>query len=309
MSSKQKEFSSLLELMRALPDEQTAIDHFTAIRWRDGEFCPYCGSTSLYHFSDKRTHKCADCRQRFSIKVGTIFEDSKLSLRTWMLAVWYVTQHKKIISSVQLAKDLDITQKSAWFVMHRLRHAARTRSFNKPMGGEVEIDETFVGGKARNKRYSQRGKSGVTGGTGKAIVVGALQRKGRVVARVVENVRAETLERFVDETVSPSVELVATDKWVGYKHLGKKYPHVAVDHADGEYVRGRAHTNGVESFWAQLKRQIYGTHHWVSRKHLERYVDESTWRHNRRDLPEAPRFDSLLEMSDGRRLRYAELIA
>ena len=139
MSSKQKNFSSLLELMRALPDEQTAIDHFTTIRWRDGEFCPYCGSTKVYHFSNMRTHKCGDCRQRFSIKVGTIFEDSKLPLRTWMLAVWYVTQHKKSISSVQLAKDLDITQKSAWFVMHRLRHAARTRSFNKPMGGEVDV--------------------------------------------------------------------------------------------------------------------------------------------------------------------------
>jgi transposase-like protein len=308
MPWKQKEFSSLLELTRALPDEQSAIDHFTAIRWRDGAFCPYCGSTKVYHFSDKRTHKCGDCRQRFSIKVGTVFEDTKLPLRTWFLAIWYVTQHKKSVSSVQLAKDLHVTQQTAWFMMHRLRHAARTRSFTKPMGGEVEIDETFVGGKARNKRHDQRGKSGVTGGAGKAIVVGAVQRKGRVAARVVENVRADTLMQFVRETVSPRVELVATDKWVGYKHLGKEFPHVAVDHAEGEYVRGRAHTNSVESFWAQLKRQIYGTHHWVSRKHLGRYVDESVWRHNRRGLDEAPRFDNIIANADGR-LRYADLIA
>jgi transposase-like protein/IS1 family transposase len=308
MPSKQKEFSSVLELMRALPDEQSAIDHFTAIRWKEGEFCPYCGSVRVYHFSDKRTHKCGDCRARFSIKVGTIFEDSKLPLRTWMLAVWYITSHKKGISSTQLAKDLEVTQKTAWFMMHRLRHAARTRSFNRPLGGEVEVDETFIGGKARNKHKDKRGTSGVTGGAGKAIVAGAIERRGRVVARVVENVRAETLMQFVRETIAPNVELVSTDKWVGYKHLGKEYPHVAVDHADGEYVRGRAHTNTIEGYWSQLKRQIFGIHHWVSGKHLSRYVDESSWRYNRRATDDAPRFNDFLAATDGR-LRYAELIA
>jgi transposase-like protein len=147
-------FDSLLELTEAFPDEQTCIDHLRAIRWKSGPFCPYCGSTKVYHFSDKRTHKCGDCRQRFSIKVGTIFEDSKLALRRWYIAVWMITSHKKGIGSVLLAKDLKITQKSAWFVMHRLRFAARTKSFNRPPKGEIEADEAFLGARERNKHVT-----------------------------------------------------------------------------------------------------------------------------------------------------------
>jgi len=225
-----------------------------------------------------------------------------------MLAVWFITSHKKGIASTQLAKDLDVTQKTAWFMMHRLRHAARTRSFNRPLGGEVEMDETFIGGKAKNRHKDKRGNSGTTGGDGKAIVAGAIERKGRVAARVVENVRADTLTTFALETISPNVDLVSTDKWVGYKHISKHFPHVAVDHADGEYVRGRAHTNTIEGYWSQLKRQIFGIHHWVSGKHLSRYVDESTWRFNRRDIEEAPRFNAILAESDGR-LKYRELVS
>jgi transposase-like protein/IS1 family transposase len=301
-------FNSLLELMKATPDEDAAVAHFTALRWKDGEFCPHCGHDRLYHYEDKRLHKCPQCQEKFSIRFGTIFEDSRLPLRTWMLAIWYVSSHKKGIASTQLAKDLGVTQKTAWFMMHRLRYTARTRSFNRQLEGEVEVDETFVGGKARNRHKDKRGKSGTTGGDGKAIVAGAVQRKGRVVAKVVENVRADTLTKFVREAVSANVELVVTDKWVGYKHLGKEFPHEAVDHAAGEYRRGSAHTNTIEGYWSQLKRQIFGTHHWVSGKHLGRYVDESAWRYNRREASEGLRFDDFLTGTDGR-LTYKKLIA
>lgn len=155
-------FNSLLQLMSAVPDEQAAIEHFTSIRWKSGVFCPHCGSMRVYHFSEKRNHKCGECRKRFSIKVGTIFEDSKIPLRQWMLAIWLITSHKKGIASTQLAKDIGVTQKTAWFMLRRLRYAAQTKSFNGPLGGEVESDKTFIGGKEKNKHAWQRtgGKQG-----------------------------------------------------------------------------------------------------------------------------------------------------
>ena len=304
-------FNTLLEFTEAIPDEDAAIAHFEAIRWKQGEYCFRCGHDHIYRYTSKRLYKCAQCAERFSIRAGTIFEDSRLPLRTWMLAIWFISSHKKGIASTQLAKDLGVTQKTAWFMMHRLRHAASTRAFNRQLEGMVEADETFVGGKAKNLHKDKRGKSGKTGGAGKPIVAGAIERKGRIIAKVVPNVRADTLTEFVRGAVSQRADILVTDKYVGYKHIGKAFPyvpHIAIDHAAGEYVRGLFHTNSIESYWSQLKRQIFGIHHWVSGKHLGRYVDESAWRFNRRAIDEAPRFDEFLACTDGR-LTYAELIA
>src|SRR5947209_2490898 len=171
-----KHFETLEELTAAFPDEQTCIRHFRAIRWANGPFCPYCGGTKIYHFADDKTHKCGECRQRFSIKVGTIFEDTKLPLKKWFIAIWLITSHKKGIASTQLARDVGVTQKTAWFMTHRLREAAKTKSFNRPLSGEVEVDETFVGGKAKNRHVGKRGSGRGDIGSGKTPVGGASER-------------------------------------------------------------------------------------------------------------------------------------
>jgi transposase-like protein len=299
---KQKEFSSLLELTKAIPDEKAAVEHFTAIRWKNGEFCPYCGHDRLYHFGDGKTHKCAECRQRFSIKVGTILEDSKLPLRTWMLAVWFISSHKKGIASTQLAKDLGVTQKTAWFIMHRLRHAARTRSFNRPLRGDVEADETFMGGSDGNRLTRKRGMKK------KAVVIGLMERTGELRAHQIE--RPGLVGREVLKHVAPGARLL-TDEYYPYRTAAQKggYVHETVNHRSEEYVRGDVHNNNLEGYWSQLKRQIYGIHHWVSKKHLDRYVGESVWRFNRRALTEAFRFNELLAVTYGSRLTYPQLIA
>lgn len=301
------EFKSLFDLLRAIPDEQAAIDHFTAIRWRSGKFCPLCGSTRLIHtFSDRRTHKCGDCRRRFSIKVGTIFQDTKIPLQKWLMAVWMLTSHKKGIASTTLARDIDVTQKTAWFMLHRLRHAAVTESFNHPLSGEVEVDETYVGGKNRNRHRGD--PKNLRGTAGKAAVIGALSRDGGIVAAVIENTDTETLDGFVHAFVQPG-SMVSTDEHSGYRHLGRTYKHGVVRHGLGEYVNGAFHTNGIEGYWSLLKRQIIGIHHWVSHKHLPRYVSEMAWRFNRRDQLDGVRVNQLLACANGRRLPYAELIA
>jgi transposase-like protein/IS1 family transposase len=303
-----KQFASLIEMVRAFPDEQSCIDHLRALRWQDGAFCPYCGSERVYDFSDGRTHKCADCRQRFSIKVGTIFEDSKVPLQKWFMAIYLATSHKKGIASTQLARDIGVTQKTAWFMVHRLRSAMETQSFNAPLEGEVEVDETFVGGKAHNKHANKRdGKPGGTA-SGKAIVVGAVQRKGKVVARKIEDVSARTLTEFVRKNVADTVELVSTDQWTGYRHLRHEFPHEIIKHAAKEYVRGKVHTQTIEGFWSLLKRGIVGIYHHVSAKHLDRYVAEFTYRYNTRSAGEGERMNSYLARVGGR-LTYRALTA
>jgi transposase-like protein len=301
-----RNFDSLFDLMDAFPDEQVCIDHLRAIRWRDGEFCPYCGGNRVYHFSDRKTFKCGDCRERFSIKVGTIFECTKLPLRKWFMAIWMITNHPKGIASTTLAKDLKITQKSAWFVMHRLRHAARTNSFNAPLDGTVETDTTFVGGREKNKHADKR-TPGSQGGANKAVVLGTLKRDGELRTAHIEDTKAATIHGFVKANVEQGSNLM-TDEDRSFVGMDGHFNVESVCHSAGEYVRGDIHTNGIESVWALFKRQIYGIHHWVSDKHLNRYLSEMTWRFNRRDMKPSPRMNDIFTCVEGR-LTYKALIA
>jgi transposase-like protein len=285
--------------MEAFPDEQACVDHLRAIRWRDGEFCPHCGGNKIYHFSDRKTFRCGDCRERFSIKVGTIFQGTKLPLRKWFMAIWMITNHPKGIASVTLAKDLKITQKSAWFMLHRLRHAARTNSFNALLKGDVEADTTFVGGKEKNKHAKDR-KGGTQGGAGKAVVLGMVEREGELRAAHVTDTKAETLQGKVRENVAKG-SAVLTDEDTAFIGLDKDFTHLTICHSSGEYVRmgGYVRTNTSESVWALLKRQIVGIHHWVSPKHLQKYVDEMSWRFNRRDMETTARMNDIFCCVEG----------
>lgn len=302
-----KQFNTLLEMMEAFPDEQSAIDHLRAIRWKNSPYCPDCGSDKVYHFSDNRTHKCGACRKRFSIKVGTIFEDSKLPLRKWFMTIWLITSHKKGIASTQLAKDIGVTQKSAWFMLHRLRHAAQTRSFQRPLQGEVESDETFIGGKEKNKHRSQR-TGGKQGGKGKAVVMGVLERGGELRTTHMPNLQVRNVQGVIRANVKAGSNIM-TDEHTSFVGLSRDYHHHTVNHSAGQYVKNfYNHTNSIEGVWSLFKRQIVGTHHYLSPKHLFRYLGEMTWRFNLRNMGEGDRMNALIGQSQGR-LRYKELIA
>jgi ISXO2 transposase-like protein/transposase-like zinc ribbon protein len=309
---------TLIQAVRYFADADKALEFMATLRWPDGVVvCPNCGGTEVKFISTRRLWECKEKHERrqFSIKVGTIFEDSPLGLDKWLPAVWMIANDRNGISSAELGRAVGVTQKSAWFMLHRIRLAMQTGTFRR-MSGEVEAAETFVGGKSAFMHKDKRNrvfKGKALGGTvGKTPVLGILERQGPdghsvVSAKVVPNVRLRTLSPVVRRNIVEGSR-VFTDASYSYQDLSDTYAHEVVDHAE-EYVRGKVHTNGLENFWSLLKRALKGTYVSVEPFHLAAYIDEQVFRYNNRKTNDANRFVDVLVNIVGRRITYKELIA
>ena len=302
---------TLIEAIRYFADPDTCIQFMIPLRWPEGIVCPRCGSREHSYLATRRVWKCKGCKKQFSIKLGTVMEDSPLPLDKWLAGIWMIANDKNGISSYEIHRGLGITQKSAWFLLHRIRLAMQTGTFQKLIG-TVEADETFVGGKAINMHKSKREeKIPGTGATGKTAVMGILRRTteeqvSQVVATVIPNIRRATVQGEVRKNVEPGSQ-VYTDSLASYNGLAPDYVHKTIDHAVA-YVAERVHTNGMENFWSLLKRMVKGTYVHVSPEHLTRYVDEEAFRFNKRDKNDGTRFTQTLGGVSGKRLTYKRLI-
>ncbi len=312
--------NTLIEAIKYFQDEQVCIDAVAAMRWPDGPVCPECETLNPYYLKTQKRWKCRECRIQFSVKRGTIFEDSPISLTKWLPALWLICNCKNGVSSYEVARDLGVTQKTAWFMLHRLREVLKdTRTHKFGFGGPVESDETYIGPNPRKmhkkqlaKYHAQQGK-GMRGDVyvGKTAVHGILDRELRQVrATALTNVKRKTLQKMILDNVTPFAK-VYTDEALMYDGLSKNYIHKVINHSQ-EYVKGQVHTQGIENFWSLLKRGLRGTYIAVEPFHLDRYLDEQVFRYNNRATKDNPltdgdRFALALSQVANKRLTYAEL--
>jgi transposase-like protein len=303
-------FKSLRDMERAFPNEDVCINHFRALRWPEAHKipCPHCGVIAGHYTLANNTHKCRDCRRKFTVRAGTIFEDSKIPLRTWFIAIFLMTSHKKGISSCQLARDVGVTQKTAWFMLHRIRNAAATKAFKAPLIGNVEMDHAYVGGNPKWQHASKnKGLRAQASSNEKKAILGMLQRGGELRLHHVPDSKRDTLIPVVLANIREGTR-VHTDEAVTYKWMRSQFAHQRVNHAFKEYVRGDVTTNRIEGVFSHFKRSVTGVYHQISDQHLDRYLQMFAYRWNRRDMSESDRVNDLLRATKGKRLTHKALI-
>lgn len=296
-----QDFNSIIDLIKAFPTQQSCIDHLEELRWNGNVVSPFDSESKVYNCKGNK-YKCKNTGKYFNVKTNTIFDNTKIELQKWFLGIWLVTSHKKGISSLQLGRDLNITQKSAWFMLSRIRKCFGIDN-DTQLDNEVEADETFVGGKNKNRHANKKIKGS---SDDKAPVLGMVERSGKVIAKQIPNTTYETLSTEILKSVKETAKLY-TDEYTSYKRLKRVYDHQVVKHSQYQYVQGRVHTNTIEGFWSLLKRGIVGIYHFTSKKHLQLYVDEFVFRYNSRTSSEAMRFNLFLQNTENR-ITYKDLI-
>lgn len=299
-----KDFKSIRDLLKTFPNEQSCIDHLELLRWNGNVISPFDSRSKVYKCKNNR-YRCKRTGKYFNVKTATLFDNTKIELQTWFVAIYLITGHSKGISSVQLSKDLNVTQKTAWFMLQRIRNCFGIDT--DQLDNEVEIDETYVGGKNKNRHASKKVDKAQGGKSeDKTPVVGMVERRGKLKAQAVDNMHKDVVNPIIVKAVKTSAK-VYTDEWMGYKSLQRIYDHSFVKHSASEYVRGQIYTNTIEGFWSLLKRGIIGIYHFASKKHLQKYVDEFVFRYNFRDGNVRLRFNEMLSNTENR-LKYKELI-
>jgi len=300
-----KEFNSILELIQTFSDEQTCIDHLTEMRWKGNVVSPFDPESKVYVCKGNK-YKCKNTGKYFNVKTATLFDNSKVKLQTWFIAIWLITGHKKGIASTQLAKELGVTQKTAWFMLQRIRACFGVDDDSK-IGQDfpVEADETYIGGKNKNRHEDKKIKND-SGHKSKTTIVGMIERHGLVKAEKIDGPTKKNLHGALNKNVELDAT-VFTDELKAYSGIEGEFGHETVNHKAKQWKRGDVHTNNIEAFWSLLKRGLYGTYHWVSDKHMKKYVDEFTFRYNSRNCNEDYRMNFFLGHTETR-TTYKQLI-